>query len=149
MLVNGSLAPEAATRTSQSDSKPCRKRLGIDSLERRKKMLASVANQMHWNAIVSDAVESETDANSLRSSRSKICVETWGTHERTFWFSGYTSVRYGRIFEDPPSGFSKSCNSLADECNAHAQQDQRNGKIELPSVYRPDQADAQPTGRHR
>ena len=55
--------------------------MGIDSLERRKKMLASVATQMHWNAIVSDAFESETDANSLRSSRSKICVETWGTFD--------------------------------------------------------------------
>src|SRR6478672_11588787 len=36
------------------------------------------------------------------------------------------------------SRFSKSNHSLADECNAHAQEDQRNGEIELANVDRPD-----------
>ena len=123
--------------------------MGINSLERRKEMLTPVAYQVHGNAIVSNALESQTDPDALRGSRSKICIETWDAHERTFRFSGFYWFSIRPIQEMELSRFSKSDNSLANQCNAHAQQDERNSEIELPNVYRPDQANAQPTGRHR
>jgi hypothetical protein len=104
---------------------------------------------MHWNAILGSTFESHPDVNPLRSSRSKIRVEAWGAHESTFRLSSWYQLSMRLTPAIKLSRFSKSCNSLADECNAHAQQDQCNGEIELPNVYGSDEANAQPTGRHR